>query len=213
MARANRVQPDSTSLATAARGLFTGNRGILHDAQGAMGRALWRHKAWICCTLDLRPGRPPRPIATPGHYTPLFFDDEAVALAAGHRHCAECRRDAFRAFAAALGGLRAPDIDRLLHAARLDPATGSQGRHLAQAETLPDGVFVLHGGRACLIHQDAALPHAPGGYAAPLPRPRGLVPVLTPAPGVQALQAGYTVRLHASVAGTLPDKSMDKASD
>lgn len=213
MPRANRVQPDGTFLAVPARGLFTGNRGILHDAQGVIGTARWRHKAWICCTLDLRPGRAPLPLAAPGHYTPLFFDDEAVALAAGHRPCAECRRDAFRAFAAALGGLRAPDIDRLLHAARVDPATRSQRRQAEQAEDLPDGAFVRHQGRACLIRGDAALPHAPGGYGPPLPRPRGAVMVLTPAPTLRALQAGYSPRLHPSVVGRSADKAMDKPGD
>ena len=35
---------------------------------------------------------------TKGHYTPLFFLDEAVAFAAGHRPCAECRRADFLRF-------------------------------------------------------------------------------------------------------------------
>jgi len=37
---------------------------------------------------------------TPGHYTSLFFLDEATALAAGHRPCAECQRERFTAFRA-----------------------------------------------------------------------------------------------------------------
>lgn len=53
---------------------------------------------------------------SPGRYTELFFLDEATALAAGHRPCAECRRprfDAFRrAWRAAFGTLpRATEID------------------------------------------------------------------------------------------------------
>ena len=32
------------------------------------------------------------------HYTELFFLDEATALAAGHRPCAECRREDFQRF-------------------------------------------------------------------------------------------------------------------
>lgn len=35
---------------------------------------------------------------TPGEYTELFFLDEATALAAGHRPCAECNRERFLAF-------------------------------------------------------------------------------------------------------------------
>lgn len=200
MPRANRVQPDGTFLAVATRGLFTGNRGILHDATGVMGNLRWRHKAWICCTLDLRPGRAPLPMAAPGHYTPLFFHDEAVALAAGHRPCAECRRADFRAFAAALGGLHAPEIDRALHQARIVPATRAQRRHDAVAATLPDGTFVLHGDRVCLIRGNRAFPFDPAGYGSPLSRPEGRLQVLTPEPVVAALQAGYTPRLHPSVA-------------
>jgi methylphosphotriester-DNA--protein-cysteine methyltransferase len=35
---------------------------------------------------------------TPGRYTELFFLDEATALAAGHRPCAECQRARFNHF-------------------------------------------------------------------------------------------------------------------
>ncbi len=38
------------------------------------------------------------PDELPGLYTPLFFHDEAVALAAGHRPCAECRQDRYDGF-------------------------------------------------------------------------------------------------------------------
>lgn len=213
MPRANRVQPDGTFAAVSARGMFTGNRGILHDATGALGATRWRHKAWICCTLDLRPGRKPLPMEAPGHYTPLFFHDEAVALAAGHRPCAECRRADFRAFAIALGGLPAPEIDRALHLARLDPATRGQRRHDAMAETLPDGAFVVYRDRPCLIRGALAFPFYPAGYGPALPRPEGRLQVLTPEPALAALQAGYIPHLHPSVALSTADKSVDKTAN
>ena len=63
----------------------------------------------------------------PGRYTELFFLDEAVALAAGHRPCGECRRADYAAFARMGGGNgRGPapprEMDRALHAARMSRA-------------------------------------------------------------------------------------------
>jgi hypothetical protein len=139
---------------------------------------------------------------SPAGYTELFFLDEAVALAAGHRPCAECRRTAWEAFCAAWkaahgGPARAPALDAALHAARVGRGR-RQIRHTAPVETLPDGAFALHAGRPCLVRGDAVLPFAPGGYGAALPRPSGSVEVLTPAPTVAALAAGYAPALHPS---------------
>ncbi len=90
-----------------ARGLFMGNRGILHDATGQLGPARWRHRNWVCCRLAFK-GRH-RKLLKPGHYTALFFLDEAVALAAGHRPCAECRRADYLSFRAAWEAGLGPD--------------------------------------------------------------------------------------------------------
>jgi hypothetical protein len=43
VARQNRVTPFGQFEATPARGLLMGNRGILHDDQGRLGPAHWRH--------------------------------------------------------------------------------------------------------------------------------------------------------------------------
>jgi hypothetical protein len=84
-----------------------GNRGLLHDAEGRILRA-WKVKRWIVCVRDFK-GRK-RQIMAPGRYTELFFLDEATAVAAGHRPCAECQRERFNAFRAAwrnvTGGMR-----------------------------------------------------------------------------------------------------------
>ncbi len=189
--RANRVQPDGKFLSTPARGGFTGNRGILHGPDGVIATARWRHKAWITCTLRPRPGRAPLPMAAPGHYTPLFFLDEAVACAAGHRPCAECRRAVWRDFAAAWGRAfgtvpRAPQVDAALHAARINPPLC-----LHRTETLPDGAFCLLGGAPHLVWHGAALPYAPDGYGPARALPAGPVPVLTPAPLLAVMRAGW----------------------
>lgn len=194
MTRQNRVQPDGQILAVPARGAFMGNRGALHDAEGRLGRARWRHRAWVCCLTEFKGRR--RPVMAPQRYTELFFHDEAVALAAGHRPCGECRRadhERFRdAWTVAFGARpTAPWIDTVLHAHRAERG----GRRLTRWETaagaLPDGSFVLLGAGPALILGRSALPFAPEGYGAALPRPEGRVMVLTPEPTVRVLAAGY----------------------
>src|SRR5688572_32956373 len=91
----NRVTPLGDIVATPERGTLMGNRGCLHDGGGNVRRA-WQVKRWLICVLEFRGRR--RRVMTPGHYTELFFLDEATALAAGHRPCAECRRSRFDAF-------------------------------------------------------------------------------------------------------------------
>src|SRR6185503_4182043 len=95
MPRQNRVTPFGHIIATPERGTYLGNRGVLHDSEGRIRRT-WQLRRWIVCVLALK-GRK-RQVMTPGHYTELFFLDEATALAAGHRPCAECRRERFNAF-------------------------------------------------------------------------------------------------------------------
>jgi hypothetical protein len=200
----NRVAPTGEIEADPARGSLMGNRGILHDEARRLGRRRWAHKAWISCLLEFR-GRW-RPVMAPGRYTELFFLDEAVALAAGHRPCGECRREAFRRFAAAfaagagLAVARAPAIDRMLHAARIDPVTGRQARTAAFLDALPDGAFVLDAdGAPALVHGGRLLPWSHNGYGPPRPRPEGtIVTVLTPPPALAALAAGYRPLLHPS---------------
>jgi hypothetical protein len=197
--RQNRVQPDGSFAAVAARGSLTGNRGILHDAHGRIGPARWRHKAWISCLLQFKSRR--APLNAPGHYTHLFFHDEAVACAAGHRPCAECRRADYIAFQAAFrrafgGKTLAPEMDRILHAGRVDPATRTPARHMAQIDSLPDGCFVVLNDTPHLLRGEHVYPFAPYGYGAPLNRPtRGAVTVLTPPPMVAVFCAGFVPQI------------------
>lgn len=182
----NRVLPTGEIVADPARGMFTGNRGCLHDDQRRLGAARWKGRAWIICALEFKGWR--REVMTPRTWTELFFLDEAVALAAGHRPCALCRRNAFLAFQAAFGGLSAPRIDASLHAARLEGR--AQRRYHADLDSLPDGVFIQRGGPH-LVWGDQLFPYTPAGYGAPLPRDAAAVEVMTPAPTVQVLRAGY----------------------
>ena len=199
MSLQNRVLPTGAIVNSDERGLFMGNRGILHDDTQRLGTARWRHSNWVCCRLSFN-GRK-RTVMTAGAYTELFFLDEAVALAAGHRPCAECRRADYRAYLDAwqIATGEKPDakrLDRALHQSRV---TGRmQRRYNAPAAGLPDGTFILLDNAPHLILRDMVLPYAPGAYLAPRPRPGGTVTVLTPAPSVAALAAGYCPQVHPS---------------
>ncbi|HLJ92519.1 MAG TPA: hypothetical protein VKU02_04925 [Gemmataceae bacterium] len=208
MPRQNRVTPFGEIVATPERGLFMGNRGVLHDAEGRIRRA-WQVKRWLVCVLEFR-GRK-RVVMKPNSYTELFFLDEATALAAGHRPCAECRHARFLVFCQAWkashpehGGAQRPtadEIDRCLHRERLT-AHRSKGCYSTVLDGLPDGVFVTQQGRgerAYLVWGDRLLAWSPGGYGQPRSRPKGAqVCVLTPKSTVAAMRAGYVPEIHPS---------------
>src|SRR6266853_5013477 len=141
----NRVTPLSELVADPARGLVYGNRGCLHDADGRIRRR-YNGKRWIACLLEFR-GRHRAALQQPGRYTELFFLDEATAFAAGHRPCAECRREDYDRFGEIWRGLHpgqigADSIDAQLHRERVDPSSRAQRRHEAALDDLPDGTFV-----------------------------------------------------------------------
>ncbi|HZH26000.1 MAG TPA: hypothetical protein VEY95_02350 [Azospirillaceae bacterium] len=208
MPHRNRVTPFNELVAVPDRGLFLGNRGCLHDASGTIRRR-WAGRAWICCLTRFKDRR--RALMQPGRYTELFFLDEATALAAGHRPCAECRRDRYDAFRAAWArahpvahpvdgsgkGWRAPSIDRVLHAART-----AQGRWTADPARLPDGAMIVRPDdpNAWLVLGGRLLRWSPSGYDMAVARPHGPVDVLTPEPLVAVLREGYSPHLHPSAA-------------
>jgi len=206
----NRVTPTGDIIVDPSRGLFMGNRGILHDDAKRLGRARWRHRHWIVCLLSFS-GRQ-RAIMQPHRYTELFFLDEAVALAAGHRPCAECRRDRFRAFLAAWAkgtghDGAAPDaaaLDAMLHAARVDARSRRQITWRTRLADLPDGTFIRLGAEADiarLLLGGALFAWTPAGYRDPQTRPpTAMVTVLTPRPTVATLAGGYVPVVHPTAA-------------
>jgi hypothetical protein len=198
MPRQNRVTPLGDLVATGARGLVYGNRGCLHDEAGRICRR-YAGKRWIACRLEFR-GRRRGPLLQPGRYTELFFLDEATALAAGHRPCAECRREDYDRFVALWGDLhrgqdRADAVDAQLHDERVDPSSGAQRRWEAPLDELPDGAFVLHREAARLVLGRSLLRWAPGGYTDRTPRPTGeQAEALTPPSLISLLRAGWQPR-------------------
>lgn len=199
----NRVDPFGSIRRDAARGLFTGNRGVIHDpATRTLLPRRWTTKAWIVCTLAHPRGvaRAPMGRNAPSGgagWTELFFLDEVTALAAGHRPCFYCRREAAedfrRRFAAGngLGHASAPAMDALLHRQR--PASGGTPPLLAPEAVmaLPDGTMIAVGGQAYAIRGAEALPWHFSGYGAAGALPREPVRLLTPPATVAALRAGY----------------------
>src|SRR4051794_10872656 len=139
MPRPNRVTPLSEIVADPARGLVYGNRGCLHDADGRIVRP-FAVRRWIACRLRFKGRR--RDLMRPGRYTELFFLDEATALAAGHRPCAECRRRDYDALVALWRDLHPADagadaIDARLHGERLAPGGPARRLHEAELADLP----------------------------------------------------------------------------
>lgn len=206
--RQNRVTPFGDVIAASARGTLMGNRGVLHDAHGRLKRA-WQLKRWIVCLLAFR-GRQRR-VMTPGRYTELFFLDEATALAAGPRPCAECRHARILDFCSAWGKAHpdcrtpvrptAQEIDALLHAERVAPDRAKR-TFGAALDGLPDGVFVAvpaWGGRAYLVRGHTLFAWSPEGYDERRRRPQGAeVQLLTPPSTVAAIRAGYAPAVHSS---------------
>jgi hypothetical protein len=192
----NRVTPLGELIATAERGLVYGNRGCLHDEQREI-RRFYATKRWIACRLSFR-GRRRSPLMAPGRFTELFFLDEATALSAGHRPCAECRRDDYNRFSAiwsALhpGQLGADAIDAQLHEERMAPGKRERLLHEARYSDLPDGTYVLEAGRPRLVLADRLLTWSPGGYTDARRRPRNAsATVLTPRSLIAILRTGWS---------------------
>jgi hypothetical protein len=171
----NRVTPFGDLIAVPERGLLYGNRGCLHDSYGNIRRH-HNGRRWIACRLSFR-GRHRSPLLQPGRYTELFFLDEATALAAGHRPCAECRRVDFDRFvqlwsARHPGETGADVIDRRLHAERLQPDGRHQRRHLILAGDLPDGAMIIEQGEPWLVCGDELGRWTPSGYSDRVARQR-----------------------------------------
>jgi hypothetical protein len=192
----NRMTPLGELIATPERGLVYGNRGCLHDARGEIRRR-YATKRWIACRLCFR-GRRRTPLMAPGRFTELFFLDEATAMAAGHRPCAECRRidyDRFSGLWSALhpGQTGADAIDAQLHGERLDPGNRERRLHESRYDELPDGAFVLEAGGPALVLDGHLLTWSPAGYRdRRRPPASGRAAVITPPSLIAILRSGWT---------------------
>jgi hypothetical protein len=198
----NRVTPWGDIVAIPQRGLFMGNRGIIHDpATRTLLTRRWSTKAWLICVCEFRFVR--RAVMAKRSWTELFFLDEATALAAGHRPCFYCRRADAAAFCAAWAAgndgdpPRASALDARLHeerltghAKRLHPLPGPHAG-------LPDGAMIAAGDASYLMHGGRPLRWTADGYHAAAPALDG-ARLLTPPSTVRALAAGYCAAVHPS---------------
>lgn len=205
MPERNRVTPLGDIVAIPLRGAWTGNRGILHA-----GREIVRYHAsdlWITCALEFR-GRWNEQWK-PHRFTFLYFHDEAVSFAAGHRPCGECRRRDYRAYRAAwaaeLGGDEpsAKEMNRRLHAERIVRGTHRRRFHELPWPGLPDGTFVLLDGAPAIVRGSRVVEWTRAGYGRARPRPvRGVAEVVTPPSTVAVLRAGYPVQMDGALDST-----------
>jgi len=200
----NRVTPSGDIIATPHRGLFTGNRGIIHDpATKTLLRKRWASPAWLTCVCEFRGRR--RKVMGGRSWTELFFLDEATAFAAGHRPCFFCRRDDANRFRGAweegngAANILARDIDAVLHRERLDHGKKRLHPLPMPPEQLPDGAMVQEGARSFLIARGRALLWSPGGYGEAKHALEDAM-LLTPPSTLRAFEAGYRPVLHGSAA-------------
>ena len=187
-----------------------GNRGgVLHGVLDDGRREIIRPYAsrrWITCVLEFKGRR--RVVMSPGRYTELFFLDEAVALAAGHRPCAECRRARFNEFKEAWRRaekrpsgefLYADEMDEELHPARIGKYR-EKITYEAPLRSLPDGCFVELSGASYLVWGDALALWSAEGYTETRLRVNDVtVTVLTPEPIVRCIRNGYRPVIHESI--------------
>jgi hypothetical protein len=133
----------------------------------------------------------------PGRYSELFVLDEVTAFAAGHRPCAECRRQDYDRFGEVWrelhpGQMGADAIDAQLHDERIAQGTREQRHHAVSLDELPDGAFVLEDGAPRLVLASSLLRWTPAGYADKKPRPaRADAVLITPPSLVAVLRAGW----------------------
>ncbi len=193
----NRVNPYGEICRSEHRGTLMGNRGLLHNKQQEITRD-FRLKNWIICLLDFK-GRH-REVMQPGLYTELFFLDEATALAAGHRPCAECQYQRFKEFttfwkeANQQPDMRLKELDDILHSERMN-----KNLSLHVLGELPDGVFIEHEGQPFLIYNGLLWAWSFAGYTAPVTQPTTtMVKLITPYSVVQTITAGFQPGVHDS---------------
>jgi len=198
----NRVTPSGDIIADPHRGLFTGNRGIIHDPETkTLLKKRWSSPAWITCVCEFRGWR--RKVMGTRSWTELFFLDEATAFAAGHRPCFFCRRDDANRFRAAweegngVKSILAREMDRVLHGERLE--RGKKRLHPLPMPVghLPDGAMVQQDEATFLIVQGRALRWSMAGYGKTDCAIDGAL-LLTPPSTLRALGAGYRPALHPS---------------
>lgn len=198
--RRNRVTPLGEIVAIPAKGRAMGNRGPLLHPDGSHARD-WNYRRWICCHTAEVHGRRVR-FDDPECYTPLFFTDEAVALAAGHRPCGSCRPDAYYHWlaiwkyltgASKFERVKADTMDADLHRRRM--AARRKAPVTLRLEEVAEGAFVVVPTPTllpALLWRGSLWPWEEGHYGAPIDAGGAARDMLvTPRLGFRFLQCGF----------------------
>lgn len=219
----NRVDPFGAIHAVPERGLFTGNRGIIHDPETkTLLKKRWALPAWIICVCEYQ-GRRREPMGRnrqvdgkgggKAGWTELFFLDEPTAFAAGHRPCFFCQRARATEFVGFFGkafGIaepRAPQLDARLHKERFasarKPLPSIRAEEIAR---LPDGAMVAIGGVPFAVRGGDLLRWSFAGYAKPVTvgvatKGSASLVLITPPTTVAVLAAGFSPVWHPSARG------------
>jgi hypothetical protein len=197
----NRVDPLGRFIQTPARGVWMGNRGVIHKDKEIT--KLFKHKAWIICVLEFK-GRK-RTVMMPDRWTELFFLDEATAFAAGHRPCFECRKDDARRFKSCwIQGnpmynfsmtTSIKQIDDIIHNERIDHEK-KKVTHQCMSSNLPEGTFILLNDDAYVFAKNRLHRWTAFGYEDSIAIPEAsMLTILTPHSIVNAFRAGYTPQI------------------
>jgi hypothetical protein len=198
----NRIDPLGNFVKTSARGLWMGNRGVIHDEHKQITKP-FKHKAWITCVLDFKERK--RTVMTPGRWTELFFLDEATAFAAGHRPCFECRRDDAKRFKQCwIEGNPSHGftmktsihlIDQIIHNERID-RVGQKVTYQGRSSDLSEGTFIFTNDRPYVFNKGRLHYWTPFGYEGDIAVPEDLtLTILTPRSIVNAFLAGYVPQM------------------
>lgn len=154
---------------------------------------------WIVCALEFNGWWHEQ--WQPRGFTWLYFQDEAVAFAAGHRPCALCRRASYNAYRDAwvgnLGGNpSATEMNKQLHSERIIRGTHRRQLHSVPWRELPDGAFVLVDETPSLVQGDELIEWTTAGYGASRARPQaGTARAITPPATLAVLRNGYPVQV------------------
>ena len=201
----NRVDPWGAIHAVKSRGAFLGNRGIIHNPQKEI-ITTHRTQGWVTCRLNFK-GRKQK-IMEPGSYTQLFFLDEATAFSAGHRPCAECRRERYNEFKAAWIEVNSQllkdkppistNIDRIIHRERINRK--QKVTYTDSLDALPDGTMIEHDSHAYLVWKDNIFQWSFFGYTpVDVKQIEGKVVVLTPRSYVRMFSKEFVPGVHESL--------------
>jgi hypothetical protein len=194
----NRVDPMGRIIETSARGLWMGNRGVIHNEHKQITR-VFKHKAWIICQLSFKERK--RMVMSPNRWTELFFLDEATAFAAGHRPCFECRKDDAKRFKSCwIKGnpsyqfnltTSIGDIDEIIHRERIN-SVKKKITHQRERSEIADGTFISMDDAPYLFKNDRLHRWTPFGYEDSMAvHNSSTFKILTPNSIVNAFREGY----------------------